>query len=151
MHKWKYLILPAAALLSATVAPAQQASSAATSQPAAYELKRENALVGTVVSYTAAASNAPFGARISLQTGSGVVDVRLGDSRLLAANKFTIHTGDTLRIIGETVSLPSGTQFVARILQNGNQAVAVRSPRGFPLSYTAPRNANASKSQGGVL
>ena len=77
--------------------------------------------------------------------------MHLGDSRLLAANKFTIHSGDTLRIIGETVSLASGTQFVARIVQNGAQAVAVRSSRGFPLSYVAPRNTNASKPQGGVL
>ena len=152
MHKWKFLALPAAALLSATVALAQQqASPTAASHPAAYDLKRENTLVGTVVSYTAAATTVPFGARLSLQTGSGVIDVHLGDSRLLAANKFTIHSGDTLRIIGETVSLPSGTQFVARIVQNGSQAVAVRSSRGFPLSYAAPRNGNPSKAQGGVL
>ncbi len=152
MDKWKCLVLPAAALLSASGALAQQqASPAPALYSAAYDPKRENTLVGTVVTYTAAAAAAPFGARLSLQTGSGVIDVHLGDSRLLVANKFTIHSGDTLRIVGETISLPSGTQFVARIVQNGSQAVAVRSARGFALSYAAPRNGNSSKPQGGVL
>jgi hypothetical protein len=151
MHKVKYLALPAAALFAASAALAQQQAAPAVNHLAAYDLKREGTLVGTVTSYTAAASTAPFGARLTLQTGSGVVDVHLGDARLLAANKFNIHSGDTLRIIGETVTLGSVTQFVARIVQNGNQAVAVRSTRGFPLSYVASRNINSSKPQGGVL
>ena len=150
MHKVKYLALPAAALLAASVTLAQQQAVPAGNHPAAYDINREGTLVGTVTSYTAAASTAPFGARLTLQSGSGVVDVHLGDSRLLAANKFSIHTGDTLRIVGETVSIGSAAQFVARIVQNGNQAVAVRSTRGFPLSYVAPRNANSSKPAGGV-
>jgi hypothetical protein len=151
MHKLKYLALPAAALLAASGAFAQQQAAPAANYPAAYDLKREGTLLGTVTSYTAAASSAPFGARLTLQTSSGIVDVHLGDSRLLAANKFSIHTGDTLRIIGETVALGSGRQFVARILQNGNQAVAVRSTRGFPLSYVAPHITNSSRPAGGVL
>jgi hypothetical protein len=151
MHKVKYLAIPAAALFAASAALGQQQVAPAANHLAAYDLKREGTLVGTVTSYTAAASSAPFGARLTLQTGSGVVDVHLGDARLLAANKFTIHTGDTLRIIGETVTLGSVTQFVARVVQNGNQAVAVRSTRGFPLSYVGPRNTNSSKPQGGVL
>ena len=151
MHKVKYLAIPAAALFAASAALAQQQAAPAANHLAAYDLKREGTLVGTVTSYTAAASTAPFGARLTLQTGSGVVDVHLGDARLLIANKFSIHTGDTLRIIGETVTLGSITQFVARIVQNGNQAVAVRSTRGFPLSYVAPHNTNSSKPQGGVL
>jgi hypothetical protein len=150
MHKVKFLAIPAAVLFAASAALGQQQAAPAVNL-AAYDLKREGTLVGTVTSYTAAASTAPFGARLTLQTSSGVVDVHLGDARLLSANKFSIHTGDTLRIIGETVTLGSVTQFVARIVQNGNQAVAVRSTRGFPLSYVAPRSTNSSKPQGGVL
>jgi ABC-type uncharacterized transport system YnjBCD ATPase subunit len=80
-----------------------------------------------------------------------VVDVHLGDARLLAANHFTIQNGDSLRIIGENVAYGKGTIFVARIVQKGAQALAVRSVRGIPLSYMAPRNGAAQKPQGGVL
>ena len=118
---------------------------------AAYDAKRETTLVGTVQAYTSAAQAPPLGPHLTLQTGNGVVDVHLGDARLLAANHFTIQSGDTLRVIGEYVAYGSGTQFVARILQKGTQALTVRSVRGIPLFYMAPRNAAQSKAQGGVL
>jgi hypothetical protein len=118
---------------------------------AAYDWKRETKLIGTVQSYTAGAQTAPLGAHVTLQTSGGVVDVHLGDSRLLAASHFTIRSGDTLRIIGENVTYAKGTQFVARILQKGPQVLAVRSVRGIPLSYMAPRDGAQGKAQGGVL
>ena len=86
-----------------------------------------------------------------VHTSNGIVDVHLGDARLLAANHFTIQSGDSLRIIGETVAYGNGTQFVARIVQKGTQVLAVRSVRGIPLTYMAPRNGAQAKSQGGAL
>jgi len=140
--------------LLCSAALAQEKASVATntkSQLASYDVGRETTLVGTVQTYTPAAQTAPLGAHVSLLTASGVVDIHLGDARFLAANHFFIQTGDTLRIIGEYVTYRTGTQFIARIVQNGTQALAVRSIRGIPLSYMAPRNGAQTKSQGGVL
>ncbi|MGB7849027.1 MAG: hypothetical protein WBL63_25665 [Candidatus Acidiferrum sp.] len=116
-----------------------------------YDVKRETTLIGTVQTYTAAAQTAPLGAHVTLQTSGGVVDVHLGDARLLTANHFAIQSGDTLRIIGEGMAYGNGTQFVARIVQKDTQALAVRSVRGIPLSYMAPREAAQAKAHGGAL
>ena len=133
---------------------AQEAATVPSRPAAGYDLQREGTVVGTVVSYTQASTTPPLGAHVILKTSSGNVDVHLGDPRLLQANHFNIQTGDTLRIVGESVNFGKGTQFVARIVQNGTQAVPVRSIRGVPLSYAAPRNEPSNSSnnkQGGIL
>jgi hypothetical protein len=117
---------------------------------ATYDLAREVTLVGTVESFAASADAPPPGARVAVCAGSGIVNIHLGDARLLSANHFTLHGGDSVRIIGESVAFGNGTQFVARIVQKGAQVLAVRSARGLPLSYMAPRQGEA-KSQGGGL
>lgn len=119
--------------------------------PAAYDIKREVSLTGTVQSYTAAAQTPPLGAHVMLLTSSGPVDIHVGDARLLTASHFTIKSGDSLRIIGENVAHGKGTQFVARIIQKGTQVLEVRSIRGLPMSYVAPRTGATAKAQGGVL
>jgi hypothetical protein len=116
-----------------------------------YDLKREGTLVGTVIAYTESSTTPPLGAHVTLQTTGGVVDVHLGDARLLAANHFSIQAGDTLRIIGENVASRTTSTFLARIVQKGTQALAVRSERGIPVRYAAPKYSAASKPQGGVL
>ena len=133
---------------AANFAGAQDKSAPAPARMNVYDAKREVTIVGTVVKYSAATTGAP-GPHVTLQTTSGIVDVHLGDARLLAAKHFTMQTGDTLRIVGETVSDWRGTQFLARIVQNGTNALEVRSPRGIPLTYAvAP---TAAKKQGGAL
>jgi hypothetical protein len=116
-----------------------------------YDLKREGTLVGTVITFTESSTTPPLGPHVTLQTPGGVVDVHLGDARLLAANQFNIQAGDTLRIIGENVASGNASTFLARIVQKGTQALAVRSERGIPMRYMAPKNSAESKSQGGVL
>ena len=116
-----------------------------------YDLKREGTIVGTVLAYTPSSTTPPLGAHVTLQTTGGVVDVQLGNARLLTANHFDIQAGDTLRIIGENVTFGSAAPFLARIVQKGAQALAVRTERGIPVRYLAPRNSGESKSQGGVL
>jgi len=116
-----------------------------------YDLKREGTLVGTVITYTESSTTPPLGAHVTLQTTGGVVDVHLGNARLLTANHFSIQAGDTLRIIGENVASGTTSTFLARIVQKGTQALAVRSERGIPVRYAAPKNSAGSKPQGGVL
>ncbi|MGA3176636.1 MAG: hypothetical protein ABSE19_04735 [Candidatus Acidiferrum sp.] len=107
--------------------------------------------MGTVITYTESSTTPPLGAHVTLQTAGGVVDVHLGDARLLTSNHFSIQTGDTLRIIGENVASGTTSTFLARIVQKGTQALAVRSERGIPVRHVAPKNSAASKPQGGVL
>jgi hypothetical protein len=152
--KWLLPHLSFALLVSAVVLPAQEkpAPSAQTSASLfAYDLNREVTLVGTVISYSAAYKTPPAGPRVSLQTPSGVVDIHLGDARLLAANQFTIQTGDTLRIVGEEIAFSGGTQFVARIIQKGSQALLLRNARGLPIFSSAPRGSADPAKQGSVL
>jgi hypothetical protein len=140
-------------LLLLAVAPTSvlaQQEPAANEDLTSYEVQREVALIGTVQTYIPLAQTPPLGAHLILQTTNGAIDVHLGDSRLLTASQFTISPGDKLRIIGETISCyGQRTQFVARLLQKGTQLLAVRSVRGLPLSYMAPRSTTQPNSHGG--
>jgi len=144
------IVLAAGTLASGALAQEKPIASAK-AELAAYDINHETNLIGTVLAYTPTTQTPPLGAHVTLQTSAGVVDVHLGNARLLTANHFTIQNGDTFRIIGESVACGNGTQFVARIVQKGTQALAVRSVRGIPLSYMAPRDGAANKPQGGVL
>jgi hypothetical protein len=136
-------------ILSAQDKPAQ--TPAASISLEAYDLNREVTLTGTVVANSAASKNAPAGPRVSLQTPSGIVDIHLGDARLLAANQFTTQPGDTLRIVGENIAFSGGSQFVARIVQKGSRAVLLRNTRGFPIFTNAPRGSADPAKQGSAL
>ena len=131
-------------------AAAQQAPTPS-SAPAAYGVKREITVLGTVVACTQTPQAPRFGARVTPETSSGTVDVHLGDPKFLPADQFAIQPGDSLRIVGEAVAYGTGSQFVAPIVQKGTRALMVRSLRGFPLSYAAPRSNLNSKPQGGAL
>ena len=129
------IALVGSALLLSTMASAQQKS--IPQRNLSYEVSREVALQGSVISYSETSSVAPFGPRVTLQTSSGVLDVHLGNARLLESNHFTLAAGDSLRVVGENVALGSGTQFLARIVQKGGQTLALRSAQGFPLRPAA--------------
>lgn len=138
------LSIAGTALLFASLTHAQQKTQTAPQRITVYDVSREVSVQGTVVSYTENSSTAPLGPHVILQTSSGSLDVHLGNARLLDANHFTLAAGDAVRVIGENVASSSGPQFVARLIQKGNQAVLLRSPQGFPLRPMI-------KPQGGVL
>jgi len=144
---WRIPIVAlAGAILLATMAGAQQRAQAAP-QRNLYNQSREVSLQGTVVSFAESASTPPLGPHVVVQTGSGQIDVHLGDAKLLQANHLVLAAGDSIRVIGENVSYGEGTQFFARILQKGSQTVALRSTRGFPLRPIG----KSGKAQAGVL
>jgi hypothetical protein len=150
MSSRKFCIFAAAAITLCGEARGQQPGAAPATQKREYDVKRESDIVGTVVAYSANSKTAPFGAQATVQTSAGAIQVHLGDARLLAANHFSIETGDTLRIIGESVPSGSGNIFVARIVQKGTKALAVRTARGFPIPYVAPRNTQSAGTPRGV-
>ena len=137
-------------LLSGVANPsAAQQKEAQTAPPRneAYDVSRESVLQGTVVNYTPDSSVAPLGAHVSVQTASGVVDVHLGNAQLLEANHFTLASGDSVRIVGESLGYGQGTQFFARLIEKGGQSLALRSVRGMPLRPTS----KGSSTKAGVL
>jgi len=150
MGSRKFWMIAAAAMGLCGGTRGQQPATAPTARVGEYDVKREGEAVGTVVAFDANSKTAPFGARATLQTSSGVIEVHLGDARLLAANHFSVETGDTLRIVGETLTTGNITLFVARIVQKGTQALAVRTVRGFPIPYVAPRNTQSAVIHRGV-
>jgi hypothetical protein len=135
-------------LLLGTAVSGQQKAQVSTQSNRAYDMSRETVLQGTVVEYTAASTTPPLGAHVTVRTSSGVVDVHLGNAQLLTANQLTLSSGDGVRIVGENLAYGTSTQFVARLVQKGNQVLAVRSTRGFPL---APTNKAGESSKAGVL
>jgi DNA/RNA endonuclease YhcR with UshA esterase domain len=138
----------AGAIFFSATASAQQKTQIVPQKNQAYDVSRESVLQGTVLTYTAAATAAPLGAHVTVQTSSGVVDVHLGNAQLLTANHFSLVSGDSVRITGENVAYGTSTQFLARVIQKGNQALAVRSVRGFPL---APSGKLGPRREGGAL
>lgn len=141
-------ILLALGLMAQSVAAQQKAPA----YSAVYDSAREVTLVGTVTSYQSSVDKPPLGAHLTLNTSAGPVDVHLGNAQFLSANHFQIQTGDSVRIIGENVAYAGGTQFLARVIQKGTQALVLRSVRGTPLSFAAPRKGGATTGtpQGGA-
>ena len=127
------LSLLCTAFLFAMLASAQQKAQTVSPRTPAYDMGRELSVQGTAVSFTKNSNVPPLGPHVVLQISSGSLDIHLGNARVLEANRFTLTPGDTVRVIGENVNLSGKTQFVARLIQKGNQALLLRSPLGFPL------------------
>ena len=124
-----------------------------------YSLAREVNLVGTVSSIIEDSNTGPLGTHVLMQTPIGVVDVHVGSAKFLKSNNLDLAAGDNVRIIGEIFGVASmgsagtDTVFLARIVQKGVTAVAVRSPRGMPLWRAGTRLQATTKtpSHGGAL
>ncbi len=147
----KTMLCIAVAALFSAAALAQEKSPQPLARLGAYDVQHEGTIVGTVTDFKTSSTTPPFGARLALQSAAGPVEVHLGDPRLLTANHFNFQSGDTLRIIGAYAPVGSTSFFLARIVQKGTQALTLRTQRGFPVRYVAPKNSAATKSQGGVL
>jgi len=127
----------AAAMFVSVALGAQQKPQSVLPQRQSYDPSREVSLQGVALGFTENSSTPPLGAHVSVQTSSGTLDVHLGSAKLLQANHFTLAAGDSVRIVGESLPFGAGSQFFARIIQKGNQSVALRSTRGFPLRTAA--------------
>ena len=138
---WIRLAACCALVLAAQAAMAQPKPESGAQLQSSYSVSREVSVQGTVVSFSENSTAPAIGPRVVLQTSSGQVDVHLGNLRLLEASHLTLNQGDNVRVVGESVVVGGITQFLARLLQKGNQTVALRSTRGFPLRPTAARGA----------
>jgi hypothetical protein len=121
------------ALAFCIFANAQQAKQPDAQQLRSYDVSREGSLLGTVVKFESASSTPPIGAHLLVQTASGQVDVHLGNAKVLQAGHLELSPGDSVRIVGELLTLGDSAYFAARVVQKGAQAVAVRNTKGFVL------------------
>ncbi len=129
--------------------PAQRPATAA-ARSAVYDVSRETALEGTVVSYSAQGTAAPFGPRLVLQTASGTVDVHLGSAAYLEQSKFSLAAGDAVRIVGVNSTLRAGNAiFLARVVEKNGQSLTLRTKNGMPLGLVGSRVPGAQKAQQG--
>lgn len=131
-------------------AKAQQTTQPDVQRLHAYDMNRENSLLGTVVKFESSSSTPPIGAHVILQTSSGQVDVHLGNARVLQAGHLELNPGDNVRIVGEPLALGDGTYFAARIVQKGIQAVAVRNAKGYLLTPASTLTADQKQALRGV-
>jgi len=99
-----------------------------------YDVARETTVTGKVLQYGGATASS---ALLVLQTSSGNLDVHVGNPRLLAADHFSLQSGDEVTVTGENLTHGNTTMFAARVLQKGTQSLLVRSTNGMPLFPTA--------------
>lgn len=133
------------ALLSVSLAGAQQQQAAVAQTYSTYDASRETTLVGKVISYTEQSSVPPIGAHVSIQTASGIVDVHIGSAKLLEQKRFTLSAGDSVRITGEVMAVGESSTFAARIIENGTQSVTVRNAKGQVLQMPAVHVARGAR------
>ena len=133
-----------AVVLVASAARAQQHPAP---RALAYDAARETVLQGTVLSFTASSSTPPLGARLSLQTSSGPVEIHLGSASYLRANDFVLAPGEAVTIVGFNVAVRQGHIFLARVIQKGSQSLALRTTTGAPLWLAGARARPAANAQ----
>lgn len=126
----------AAAILCVPFCGAQQQATPATQTNVRYDVSRETVLNGKVLSYTANSTVPPIGAHVTVQTVYGPVDVHLGSAKLLELKNFTLQAGDSVRITGEVLSSGQVSFFAARMVEDGNQSIAVRNEKGRLILFT---------------
>jgi hypothetical protein len=138
------------ALLFASAASAQQKLP---SLHAGYDLTREVNVVGTISEVVKDSNVGPLGTHLLIHTATGTVDAHVGSAEFLEWNHLSLASGDSVRVIGESFANGTNTVFLARIVQKGTTAVAVRSPHGMPLWRAGARAADGTSKgkQGGAL
>jgi len=140
----------AGALLAVSFAGAQQKSAQIQQTSFSYDVSRETQIQGTVVSYTAASQTALAGPHALIRTSSGNVDVHLGSAETMKAHDIFVAPGDSVKIVGSSHNFGSGDVFLARVLQKGNQTVALRNAKGIPLEPRHPGTAKTRSILGGT-
>jgi hypothetical protein len=121
----------AALLAGAGIAAGQQTAVRPAAAPArihSYVAARETILEGVFVRFEAAGSG-----RILLQTAGGTITADLGPREYLAASQFTLAAGDSIKLVGVSSTTRQGTAFLARVIQKGGEALALRTAQGAPL------------------
>jgi hypothetical protein len=72
------------------------------------------------------------GTHLTFKTATETFDVHLGPSAWLADQKFDIATGDTLTIVGSTVTVNGEKALIAREITKGDRKITLRDADGFP-------------------
>ncbi|MGA2482117.1 MAG: hypothetical protein ABSF92_03240 [Candidatus Acidiferrales bacterium] len=148
-HSYISSVLVTCLFLTFFLAPtALQAQEKATPRARAYVVAQETTIRGTILNFTEDSATPPIGAQLTLQTGSGALRVHVGNASFLRANHVTFAAGEIVTVTGVNVPLREGSIFAARVIQKGNQSLALRSPTGAPLWFAGVRPQGGVKSLG---
>jgi hypothetical protein len=72
------------------------------------------------------------GTHLTVQTDAGKLDIHLGPSRFLEAQKFTVSKGDQVEVIGSKVQYQGHDALIAREITKGDQKLTLRDAQGIP-------------------
>jgi hypothetical protein len=72
------------------------------------------------------------GTHLTLKTAGGTLDVHLGPSRFLQANKFEVSKGDHIKVLGSKVQYQGHDALIAREVTKGDQKLTLRDAQGIP-------------------
>jgi hypothetical protein len=73
------------------------------------------------------------GTHLSLKTSTGTLNVHLGPTAYLTAQKISVATGDRLEIVGSRVTVDNESVIVAKSVKKGDQTWTLRDAAGLPL------------------
>ena len=113
-------------------------------QTPAYDIKTETTVKGTVEDVKAGSQVMGPGRRmgaqdrqLALKTDTTTLDVQLGPASFLAEKKVEIGKGDTIEVIGSTVTVGESQVLLAREIRKGDTSWTIRDANGAPL-WTTP-------------
>ena len=111
-----------------------------TAQTPAYDIKTETTVKGTVQDVKAGSQVMGPGRRMGVQdrqlvlkTDTATLDVQLGPATFLAEKKLEIGKGDTIEVIGSTVTVGESQVLLAREIRKGDASWTIRDANGTPL------------------
>jgi hypothetical protein len=73
------------------------------------------------------------GTHLQLKTSSETLEVHLGPTAFLNAQKVSVARGDTLEIVGSRVTVDDERVLIARSVKKGDQVWTLRDAAGLPL------------------
>lgn len=99
-----------------------------------YDPATEVTLHGTVADVTTQTGRRrAAGVHVTLRTGSGLVDVRLGPARYLDEKGLSLAEGDEVTVVGSKVTVAGTEAVIARQVTKGGVTTTLRDERGIPL------------------
>ena len=127
--KKTYLYFPAVMVMTALVLPLAWGQRGARN----YNPSTEATVQGTVEEVTQATRGQGWGGtHLTLKSDQGTVDVHLGPTRFLEANKFTAAKGDQLKVTGSKIQYEGHDTLIAREVTKGGRTLTLRNAQGIP-------------------
>lgn len=101
-----------------------------------YDTTKETTVTGTVQAvnqHTGRMGGMMTGTHLTVETGTGAIDVHVGPTRWLADHKYEFAVGDRVEIVGARVTIDNADAIIAREITKNGQTIQLRNEAGRPL------------------